>query len=297
MLVGGRLNETLETLRGLLTRCQDPVVDTWDPLELSLLVARLEYEDLDVEKHRKAFRELVATHRAQVPADAPLRDQAQALAKVFSEVLGFGGDRANYYNIKNSFMNDVLLRRKGIPITLSLVFMALAKEFGIRSVGIAFPGHFLVRLVPAPGQQFEVEDWRSQWFIDAFDGGKILSIDECEKRLKEWTRGVVAFGPDALRPAHPADIVARILRNLRAIFAEKEDLPRLYYTLTALIEISGPDRVESFRERGFILARMGRYSAATQDLGRYLSLCKDPQKIAHVEQMLRYFESKSEMMN
>jgi regulator of sirC expression with transglutaminase-like and TPR domain len=294
--MSGRLNETIEALRRLLQAVQDPVVDNWDPIELGLLIAKLEYEDLDVAKQRAFFDDLVSQARVEFPEAAPLKDQAAYLGRTFTEKLGFQGDRANYYNIKNSFLNDVFLRRKGIPITMSLVYMGLCRALGVKAVGIGFPGHFLVRVLPGAGQ-FDVENWREQWFVDAFDGGKVLSVADCETRLNEWTRGVVAFGPEVLKPAHPVDILSRVLRNLRAIFAEKEDLPRLYWVLSALIELSPSERIEAFRERGFIYARMARYQEATSDLRRYLGLCKDPQKVAHVEQLLRHFESRANVLN
>jgi len=294
--MAGQLTETIEALRRLLQAVQDPVVDNWDPIELGLLMAKLEYEDLDLVAQRAAFEEMAVAARAEFPANAPLKDQTEYLSRVFTEKLGFDGDRTNYYNIKNSFLNDVFLRRKGIPITLSLVYMGLCRALKVKAVGISFPGHFLVRVLPSVGQ-FDVENWREQRFVDAFDSGKVMSVEDCEKRLNEWTRGVVAFGPEVLRPAHPVDIVSRTLRNLRAIFAEKEDLPRLYWVLSALIELSPSERVEAFRERGFIYARMARYQEATSDLRRYLGLCKDPQKVAHVEQLLRHFESRANVLN
>ncbi len=291
----------LERLRKLVEAVKEPTQDDWDPIELGLLISALEYVDLDFKSEHQTFRDMALKAQDQFRDPAirrgPLQEQVRILSQVFSEELGFGGDQQNYYNIKNSFLNDVFLRRKGIPISLSLVYMGLAKAVGMNAVGVAFPGHFLLRILPAPGIPLESSDWRRQWYVDPFDGGKILSVEDCEKRLKEWTRGVVPFGPEVLRDAGPGEIVSRLLRNLRAIFTEKEDLPRMYWVLTALVEVCPGDRVDAFKDRGLLLARMGRFGAATEDLKTFLSLSRDLQKISHVERILRIIEGRTEFTN
>jgi regulator of sirC expression with transglutaminase-like and TPR domain len=198
--------------------------------------------------------------------------------------------------LENSFLNDVYLRRKGIPISLSLVFMGLARYVGLKTVGISFPGHFLVKMSPNCEDE-EFLDSQNQFFVDTFEGGRLLSVDDCKQRLEEWTRGLVPFGPEVLRVAHPRDIISRMLRNLRAIYAEKEDLPRLYWVLSALIETCPSEKVESLKERGFLMARMGRYTPAVEDLRAHLALTTDPRKYEQVEKILRYFEIQKEQMN
>lgn len=286
-------------VRRILEGVREPAVDDWDPIELGLWVAKLEYAELDVEAELKKFRETCAAARKfkEDPEydTMDLRVRAERVAKIFNE-LGFEGDKSNYYNLKNSFVNDVLLRRKGIPISLSLVFMGICREAGMKAVGVGFPGHFLVQILPPPGVAM-TGDWRSQWYVDPFDAGKILSTADCEKRLNEWTRGALHFGPEALRVASPTEIVSRMLRNLKALFGEKEDWARLYWVLTALVELCPGDRIEAYRERGFLFARMGRYAAAAEDLKRYLGLSRDLQRIGHVERLLRFIESQREAMN
>lgn len=298
------LQSTLLKMKAILDSVRDPLTDDWDPVHLSLLLAKLEYEDLDVEAEMATFRQLVEQSKKHFKREQlSFKDQLTHVIACFKGELGFQGDKTNYYNIKNSFMNDVLVRRKGIPITLSLVFMGLCRGLGLKAVGISFPGHFLVRVIPSLGH-FErasnketMEDWKTQGFIDCFDGGQLMTVQDCERRLFEWTRGVVPFGPDVLKVAHPVEILSRILRNLRAIFMEKEDLARLYWVLTSLIELCPADKVEAFKDRGILMARTGRFGAAVEDLRIFLSLSQDPQKRAHVEQMLRFFENQVELPN
>ncbi len=297
------LYATLDRLRAILRSVQNPAVDDWDPLEMGLLIAKMEYEDLDIVEQRRQFQTMVDLVNKEMPRTASLRDQALHVIKFFSEQFNFEGDRTNYYNLKNSFLNDVILRRKGIPISLSLIFMALCRGVGMKAVGIAFPGHFLVKIL-ASGGHFDlcgsretINDWRQEWYIDCFDKGALMSVADCEKRLNEWTRGAVPFGPEALRLAHPVEIVSRVLRNLRAICAEKEDLARLYWILTALIELCPSEQIDSYRERGLLMARMGRYPNAIKDFERFLNLSSDLEKKSHVENMMRYFSLQKEQVN
>lgn len=297
------LSEVLDEVKVLLDGVEDPLVDEWDPLRLGLLLAKMEYDDLNIEAELEKFDGLAVVIREKVDASASLKEQTAQFVKVFSEDLGFRGDKANYYNLKNSFLNDVLLRRKGIPISVCLAFMGLASRVGIQSVGISFPGHFLVRVVPSRAH-FDVasnregaSDWTEQWFVDVFDGGKMMTVADCEARLKEWTRGALAFGPESLSVAHPRDIFSRMLRNLRALLMEKEDLARLYWVLTALIETCPKEKVDSFKDRGLLFARMGRFTQAKEDFRRFLDLCVDSEKRAQVEGIMRFFENRSDTSN
>jgi len=298
------LHHTLSEMKAILEKVKDPLSDDWDPIRLSLLLAKLEYEDLNIEREMDSFHLLCADAKKNMKSEIlSFKDQLTRVIEIFRTQLGFQGDKTNYYNIKNSLMNDVLVRRKGIPITLSLVFMGLCREMGMKAVGISFPGHFLVRVVPSLGHFEKASskesqaDWRTQSFIDCFDAGQLMTVQDCEKRLFEWTRGVVPFGPDVLKVAHPGEILSRMLRNLRAIFMEKEDLARLYWVLTSLIELCPGDKIEAHKERGILMGRTGRFSRAAEDLRIFLSLSQDPQKRAHVEQMLRFFENQVELPN
>lgn len=293
MIAPDTLEITLEALGSFFRRVEDPARDEWDPIELGLWVSKLEYPALDVEVQKKAFRDLVSSALKEFPKEGSIKEKTSYLLTVYHDVLGFQGDTTNYYNVKNSFLNDVVIRRKGIPITLSLVFMGLCREAGMHAAGISFPGHFLLKIL----DQEKDKDYSEEWFVDAFDGARILSLEECKQRLENWTKGMIPFGPEALKVAHPRDIVSRMLRNLRAIYFEKEDLTRLYWVLTALAELCPDEKLEALRERAFLFARMGRYRAAIQDLR---AVIKSPTTINnrdHLEKILRYFELQKEVTN
>lgn len=295
MLAPDTLEKTLESLTSFLKRVEDPSKDDWDPIELGMWVAKLEYPALDVQAQVKVFRETLKTNLTDIPKNATAKEKCKYLLSVYKDTLGFQGDTTNYYNVKNSFMNDVIVRRKGIPITLSLVFMELCRSAELKAAGISFPGHFLVKILDQENDQDKENS--EEWFVDAFDGAKILSLDECKQRLETWTKGMIPFGPDALKIAHPREIVSRMLRNLRAIYFEKEDLTRLYWVLTALAELCPQERVESLRERAFLFARMGRYRAAIQDLRTVIKSSSSLHNRDHLEKILRYFELQKEVTN
>lgn len=293
MIAPDTLEKTLESLANFLKKVEDPARDEWNPLELGMLVAKLEYPALDIDAQIKIFRETLKTVLPEYPKNATTKEQSKFLLTIFRDVLGFQGDTTNYYNVKNSFLNDVVIRRKGIPITMSLVFMELCRAVELKAAGISFPGHFLVKIL----DQDQDKDHGEEWFIDTFDGAKILSLDECKQRLETWTKGMIPFGPEALKIAHPREIVSRMLRNLRAIYFEKEDLTRLYWVLTALAELCPQERTESLRERAFLFARMGRYRAAIQDLRAVIKSSSSLHNRDHLEKILRYFELQKEVTN
>ena len=170
MIAPDTLEKTLESLASFLKKVEDPAVDDWDPIELGMWVAKLEYPALDVAAQVKVFRETIKHTLADYPKDASTKDKSKFLLTIFRDVLGFQGDTTNYYNVKNAFMNDVLIRRKGIPITMSLVFMELCRAVELKAAGISFPGHFLVKIL----DQDQDKDHNEEWFVDTFDGARIL---------------------------------------------------------------------------------------------------------------------------
>jgi len=299
MIAPDTLEKTIEALASFLKKVEDPTKDDWDPIELGMWVSKLEYPALDVKAQVMAFRESLKPALKDFPKNKSIREQSEFLLTVFREALGFQGDTNNYYNVKNSFMNDVLVRRKGIPITLSLVFLELCRAVELKAAGISFPGHFLVKVLDQDKDREKSSEKKSneEWFVDAFEGAKILSLDDCKERLETWTKGMIPFGPEALKIAHPREIVSRMLRNLRAIYFEKEDLTRLYWVLTALSELCPVERTEALRERAFLFARMGRYRAAIQDLRTVIKSSSSLHNRDHLEKILRYFELQKEVTN
>ncbi len=191
---------------------------------------------------------------------ARLSDQAEALALELSERYGLAGNREDYYDPDNSFIDQVLARRVGIPISLSLVYVEVARRAGLRASGVGFPGHFLVRL-DGDDQEYLI--------LDPFAGGRVLDLPDLERMLDQvgWPRRVLQQG--LLDPSPLRLILARVLTNLRSVYLKRGELPRLLVVLDRLVALI-PDSKEALRDRGILNAELGAPEAARADLHDYL---------------------------
>ncbi|MDL2337290.1 MAG: tetratricopeptide repeat protein, partial [Pseudomonadota bacterium] len=182
--------------------------------------------------------------------------------------LGFGGNVNNYYDPSNSYLHEVLRTRRGIPITLAIIYVEIATQLGLRIHGISFPGHFLVKLSMHSGPH------NGEVVIDPFTG-KSLSRDELDDRLVPYKRSQGLIGEfDAplglfLQAAPPREILARMLRNLKEIHSSAEDWPRLLRVLNRLVVLL-PQAHEELRDRGLAWAELGQTDKAAEDFETYL---------------------------
>jgi regulator of sirC expression with transglutaminase-like and TPR domain len=236
--------------------------------EAALWIAAEEYPDLDVEAYIDRLDEMAESVRPRLAAaDAP-STIARFNEFVFAE-LGFGPNEAEYHDPRNSFLNDVIDRRVGIPITLSLVYIELCARLALPVVGVGFPGHFLVKWVGP-----------SEVLIDPFFR-KVISRGECLERLK------ASYGPQArldeemLAPATPRQIVLRMLRNLKHNYLGRGDLPRALAAIDRALLVS-PEEAAELRDRGILYSRLECFAAALRDLERYLELAPDDPLAAEI---------------
>ena len=242
-----------------LADCQDEQINL---AESALAIAATEYYELDPEPWIEALDRLAARVQAG-PELSPLANIA-AINKVLFEEENFCGNREEYDDPRNSFLNDVLDRKKGTPITLSLVYTEVARRKGLPITGVGFPGHFLVK---HPGPPAEI-------VIDPFNRGTILSHADCSALLKD------SFGPEAeLKPEYFAaatkkQILARMLNNLKGSYFRRNNYPKVL----AMIELAlatGEDVVSNVRDRGMVYFAMRRYSDAVTQLKIYLRLAEE----------------------
>jgi regulator of sirC expression with transglutaminase-like and TPR domain len=203
----------------------------------ALLLAEAEYPGLDVAAYLERLDELARLTRARLLGARDARGDreggvdprvAQLLQFLYGE-LGFGGDREDYYDPRNSFLNEVLDRRRGIPITLALVMVEIARRAGLTAHGIGFPGHFLVR--------FD-DERRGETFVDPFEG-HVLDEEALAQLAARHTGRATLPDARALEPATKANTLIRILNNLRGIYAAREDSARLRGILERL-EVLAP---------------------------------------------------------
>ncbi len=190
--------------------------DEIDLAQMALLIAAAEYPDLDVKEELRALDSLAAGASRSLGQERDPLARANALSEYLFDEVGFRGNREDYYDPRNSFLNEVLSRRLGIPITLSLVYIEVGKRLGVPLVGVGMPGHFLVRI--SSGQEDLV--------IDPFHRGILLSEQECAQRLQEIAGAAVPWDRSYLAPVSNRELIERILLNLRAIYVGRQDQPR-----------------------------------------------------------------------
>ena len=238
-----------------------------EPIPLArgaLLIAKEEYPDLDVEHY---LEHLAALGRA---AENAMRDGAntvervQLLSEFLCERTGFEGNREQYGDTRNSFLNEVLERRLGIPITLSVVYLEVGRHTGLNLYGVSFPSHFLVKAV----------DERGELIIDPFNRGALLGIDELRARLTQIYGQPVDLHPAMLKVASTRQILARILRNLKAIYLSGADWPHALGALDRILMLE-PRSVEEILERAALYERLECFSAALEDFQSFLTQAPD----------------------
>jgi len=253
-----------------------------DPVEGALLVAQLEYPDLD----RPVYRRQLETMRGEAAEfrRGDTLDRITGLNQLFFERWGFRGNREDYYDPRNSCLNDVLDRRMGIPITLSLVYIEVARGAALPLVGIGMPGHFLVGMAD-----------RSDLYLDAFNGGTLLTRADCAARLRELNPEL-AFRPGFLDPTGPRQILTRMLNNLLGIYAGASLYAKALGALE-MIQCLEPDAPEWLRQRGLVQAQLKNYSRAIADLERYLALVPDASDRESLDHQLSLLHQLRSMVN
>ena len=233
--------------------------DEIDVVRAALLVAAAVYPELNVESDCAAVDEMARVAARDLPAQPdPLR-VANTLSEYLFDHLGFQGNRQDYYDPRNSFLNEVLSRRLGIPITLSLLYVEVGKRLGEPFVGLGMPWHFMVRHMELPGV-----------FIDPFNGGVMLSRDECAQRLADMSDGAVNWDERFLTPVSNREFIARMLRNLKAVYLARKDYAHTLDMLDRLL-IVRRNSAHDMRDRGLIHFRLGNFTEAMDDLTGYLA--------------------------
>lgn len=248
-----------------------------EPIDLfqsALLVAALDNPDLDLAGARHDLDRLATEVAKGVPEGADDAAKLAALDRVLFQELGFHGSRGDYYNRSNSYVNEVLDDREGIPITLALVYMELAKRLGVAIEGVGLPGHFLVRHAPAGAEP--------RW-IDVFDGATILDRDGVAKLYRDLQGRDLT--DDLLAPVGPKAILVRMINNLLSIATREDDAPAMHRYLDAILAVdpeSGRDRVM----RMLVANRLGRKDAARSDALWLLDRAPDEIDLAAVHRFL-----------
>jgi regulator of sirC expression with transglutaminase-like and TPR domain len=232
--------------------------------EAALLIATEEYRDLDIAAYLARLDQLAATLKRRLRPDIGPADTIIALNRFLFEEQGFSGDAVDYYDPRHSFLNEVLDRKRGIPITLAVVYIEIGRRVGLPVQGISFPAHFLVKCQLREGTVV----------LDPYAKGISLSFDDLKQRIKSLRNGVepprsVVAG--ALATASNKDIVVRMLRNLKGIYSHHKEWLKALAAADRII-IAMPDSAEEYRDRGMFYANLECFRAALFDLQAYLKM-------------------------
>ena len=237
-------------------------------IEAAASIAQDDYPDLDTQGVLAEIDALAHKLRRRIPADAVAVQRLRWLNNFFFQEVGFAGNANDYYDPANSYLHKVLHTRRGIPITLALLYAELAAQIGLNAQGVSFPGHFLVKVRMPQGEVI----------VDPFTG-RSLSREALEQMLVPYKRGSALERFDAplglyLQAAPPRDVLARMLRNLKEIHRSAEDWPRLL-AVTQRLVILLPESWSERRDRGLAYAELGFDTAAADDLQTYFEQAPD----------------------
>lgn len=231
------------------------------------MIAEDAYPGLEIERYLGEIERMAARLRARAAELPAPEERVLTLNQFLFDELGYCGNTEAYYDPRNSYLNEVMDRRTGIPITLGVLYMALGRRIGLPLEGVSFPGHFLVRLRLRGGTLV----------LDAFQRGAPLSEDELRERLRRVVPKDIGANVSVaelpleqfLEPATPRQIVARVLRNLKGIYRETDQPERLLDVLNRMLVVV-PEASAELRDRGIVYQRLECYRAALRDLSAYM---------------------------
>ena len=241
----------------------------------ALAIALAEYPTLDFSAYLGRISDLALEVAERAGADADAFRTIAALNFVLFARHGFRGNRDDYYDPKNSFLNEVIERKTGIPITLSVLYMEVAARVGLTVDGVGFPGHFMVQ-AHADGNEI---------VIDPFNSGDIKTEEDLAAMLQQIYGSKLGFRSEFLAPVTKKQILTRMLTNLKAIYAKANDMVNTLAALDRLL-ILDPASAADTRDRGVIYSRLECYGQAKDDFERYLQLAPDADDAAAIREQL-----------
>lgn len=251
----------LEAIRSQFADLVGRPEDEIDLVEAAVLIARTAFPDLSVSQCTEHLDRWAERLRRGLGDSPSAGDILIHLNKILFDEEGFRGDQQNYYDPQNSFLNRVLERKLGIPITLSLVYSEVGRRAGFPVHGIALPGHFIAGLLHASGTLF----------IDPFNRGEILTEKECQQRIEARYGRPAALDMGWKTPATKKAILRRMLRNLKAIYRHLNQDLQSFEMIQWILSVD-PDAPAELKERGLLYEAMGNDAFAVRDLERYLQV-------------------------
>lgn len=277
-----------------LTADNDAAIDL---AQAALLIALEEYPDLDITRCLKLLDLLAGKVRAalglakpdkfaQLPNELDLLMVIGAMNQVLFDQEHFQGNQEDYYNPSNSYLNEVLEKRRGIPITLSLIYMEVGRRIGLQIEGIGLPFHFIVRCRLPNGHIY----------IDPFEKGRLFSEEDCRERVHRMFRNKADFDPHWLEPVSHRQLLVRMLANLKNIYIQQEDYVRAL-SICDRILLLVPDAPLERRDRGIVHFHLKHYARALRDLTAYVEHTPNLEDSNDVTQQIKAIRQMIAMMN
>jgi regulator of sirC expression with transglutaminase-like and TPR domain len=258
--MGSPAKSPLEQFTALLQRPEDQLPLT----EAALLVACTEYPNLDPQPYSAQLEQMGHAVSGRLGSARDAYTTVEALNHHLFNQLGFRGNRDDYYDPRNSFLSDVIDRRTGIPITLSVIYMDVATRVDMPLVGIGLPGHFLVGHA----------DPARELYLDPFNQGLLLTREDCQARLREVAGQEVELEDNHLEPVSKRALLFRLLNNLRGIYIQREQWEKALTILAWMFAVA-PDEPALLRDRGLVRAKLMQFTHAIADLNQYLERVPD----------------------
>lgn len=256
----------------------------------ALLIATIEYPKLDLEKYLIHLDQLAAEAQTHISTEDSAYRQLILLSHFLFEECGFSGNTENYYDVRNSFLNDVIDRHKGIPITLSVLFIEVARRLGLTVFGVGMPGHFIVKFFDS--SQEEV----SEVFLDPFNKGRVLSEQDCIQMVENMYQGRIQFDNSFLAVVTKRQILARMLQNLKGIYQRAEDHHKTLEVINHLLLIN-PGSFTEIRDRGLTYYALKRFSPSRKDLETYITALPHAQDASQIKQTLAQIQQNQARFN
>jgi regulator of sirC expression with transglutaminase-like and TPR domain len=245
-----------------------------DLIRSALTIARTEYPDVKVESYVARVDELARSAASRIGDIGDPRDVIAALNYALFREAGIQGNREDYYHPRNSFINEVLDRRLGIPITLALIYMEVGRRLGFPLFGVGMPGHFLLKHYDIDG---------SETIIDCFNGGDILSAQDCQRRLDEIYSGQMTLRPEFLFAVSRRQMLTRILNNLKTVYLSARNF-RKALPIVDLLLVIYPRSPEDVKQRALLRYSLGQSRGAADDLEAYLKMSPEASDADEIRQ-------------
>ena len=259
--------------------------DQIDLAKGALLIAKDAYADLDIELYLQRLNQMAAELQSQLGEEADTSDQINHLNQYLFETQGFAGSsQEHYYDARNSYLNEVLERKVGIPITLSVVYMEIGKRIGLPLVGVGFPGHFIVK-------HRDLET-----VIDPFEKGQILSDEDLSERLTQIFREPVPMHPRFLQTVTNKEILARMLRNLRQIHFREAEHEKAVNTAERITWLA-PQSAQDYRDLGYLYYQVNAYGKSLASFNTYLRLSDNPPDQEEISRNIRVLTQQIAKLN